>query len=64
MLERRIKELAIALEALSRITGEHMLFERVRDLLGETIEKLEDEHNNVEPIPPPAQLNNNDDIPF
>lgn len=65
MLERRIKELAIALEAISRLKDESRMYDRIHDLLGETVEKLEDEHREVKPtqIPRPS-ITTDDDIPF
>lgn len=73
MIERRIKELSIALEALSRINGydasNHHV--SVSDLLGKAIQEAKEYANNTRPPPtPPApkpwgsDTKNNDDIPF
>lgn len=63
MLERQIKELSIALEAISRLKDESRMYDRIHDLLGETVEKLEEQHRDLTPPPPPS-LKSNDDIPF
>lgn len=52
-----IKNLAIALEALSRINGANYSFARVERLLGNEIQKAEDP-------PPQPPTTSNDDIPF
>ncbi len=62
MIERRIKELAIALEALSRINGwaAENHFNGVSELLKKAIEEAK------EPTPPPKSIakTEDDDIPF
>lgn len=66
MLERQIKELSIALEAISRLKDESRMYDRIHDLLGETVEKLEEQHSVVVPTfkSPPQTSTNDDDIPF
>lgn len=63
MIERRIKELTIALEALSRINSLEGEFTRVNRLLDHTINEAEQELNKTK-----VRLNNDtdptDDIPF
>lgn len=74
MIERRIKELSIALEALSRINGYDAsnAFVNVSDLLGKAIQEAKEYANNTRPPqPPPAPKpwgsttkTDDDDIPF
>lgn len=70
MIERRIKELSIALEALSRINGYEATnhFTSVTDLLGKAIQEAKEYANNTRPPPaPPAPKpwgSNDDDYPF
>jgi hypothetical protein len=62
VIERKIKELSIALEALSRINGftatDH--FGRVSDLLGEAIKEAKEYYT---PYPKPS-VTDDDNIPF
>ena len=74
MIERRIKELAIALEALSRINQNFTSsdwFEEVESLMGKLIQQAKKEADpalNTPPPPPPPALwgksNPDDNIPF
>lgn len=57
MIERKIKELSIALEALSRINGADEYFNPIARLLQLAIVQAEKEYN-------PQPTNPNDDIPF
>lgn len=62
--ELKIKNLAIAMEALSRIGGRFRVddaLDRIERLLQKTISRLETE-DVLEPAPTPSNLN--DEIPF
>lgn len=63
MIERRIKELAIALEALSRIQADYSNYSGVNDLLNKAIKEAQEQNERLTP-PPSPQLNTADDIPF
>jgi len=66
VIERRIKNLSIALEALSRINHPRIdgAFESVERLLTTAIAKAHEENHPPSP-PPPYNLDNLDnDIPF
>lgn len=64
MIERRIKELSIALEALSRVNHYKALdhFDSVSDLLKKAITEAEEPTPTVQPTPQRTQLD--DEIPF
>lgn len=63
MVERKIKELAIAMEALSRINGASTFMYEIENLLSEAIKQAKLEDYTPEPKPKPAP-NLDDDIPF
>lgn len=65
MIERKIKELTIALEALSRINGYafETMSRDIRECVDKHIETLKEDLNTPKPIPAPAPTNN-DEIPF
>lgn len=58
----QIKNLSIALEALSRIQQSSIAFDAIQDLLDEEIAKAK-EYNET-PIQPVSSRNPDDDIPF
>ena len=61
----QIKNLSIALEALTRVQGVEFLITRVRYLLEEEIIKMEKYHRQTNtPVQAPAQTDLGDDIPF
>lgn len=64
MIERKIKELSIALEALSRIQGYEATnhFTNISDLLGKAINEAKEYADNTRP--PPPLPHNDDDISF
>ncbi len=70
MIERRIKELSIALEALSRIHSYEtsQAYSNIADLLTKLIEKASNdfikEENPLQTFTPPTTLNVDDEIPF
>jgi hypothetical protein len=68
VIERKIKELSIALEALSRINQNFQSkdwFGQVESLLGEALQKAKEENNPLYThTPPPPSPRNDDDIPF
>lgn len=66
MIERRIKELSIALEALSRINGYAATVhsDHVSDLLTKAIQEAKEYYNKPLDIPPTAPANADNDIPF
>ena len=71
MIERKIKELSIALEALSRINQNFQSkdwFGQVESLLGQALQKAKEENDpqlNTPPRPKPwGESLNTDDIPF
>ena len=63
MLERRIKELAIAMEALSRIKdAPYSAYSRIERAIDELTSKLEEQ---AKPQQEPSKsTSNDDDIPF
>jgi hypothetical protein len=65
MIERKIKELSIALEALSRISGWTATghFDEVSNLLGKTLKEAKEPPTPTEP-PPTQTKTDDDDIPF
>lgn len=69
MIERKIKELSIALEALSRIQGYEVArhFSNVSDLLEKEIKTAQEQQKQdeiVETSPPKPSRTDDDDIPF
>lgn len=60
MEARKIKDLAIALEALTRVQGVESEFNRVKDLLQDAIYEMEIRL----PKSSQAQTSDDDDIPF
>lgn len=63
-----IKDLSIALEALTRVQNVETEFERVRDLLKDAIQTQEQENTSAyiakNTPTPPSSIDLNDDIPF
>jgi hypothetical protein len=63
-----IKNLSIALEALSRIPGVASFSLRIEGLLDKAVAKMEEEHVELpaysRPQPPPYRATTTDDIPF
>ena len=60
-----IKDLSIALEALTRVQNVEDEFERVRDLLKDAIRTQEEENTKTYlATRAPTQVRTNDDIPF
>lgn len=61
VIERRIKELSIALEALSRIQGFDAMqhYNNISSLLGKAIDEAKEPYSR-----PPAPTRIDDDIPF
>jgi len=66
MIERKIKELSIALEALSRINhpATSDLFGAIEQLLENAITEAHKENNPLHTYTPPQTPTPDDDIPF
>lgn len=65
MIERKIKDLSIALEALTRVQGVEDEFKSVRALLDQAITQAHEEYNPLRTYtPPPQRPHLDDDIPF
>lgn len=66
MVERKIKDLSFALEALSRVQGADEEYQSVKTLLNQAIAQAHEEYNPLRPyMRPPSRPNlDDDDIPF
>lgn len=61
MIERKIKELSIALEALSRVQGTDTYSAQISSLLQHQIDEANKENHPLKPVHPSTS---DDDIPF
>lgn len=64
MLARQIKDLAIALEALTRVPKSDNFMEAIDDLLVRSIDKLREEMREAEQYKPKPNQTQDDEIPF